>query len=119
MSLVTRMLGVGSCLLGGWMMGYGQGIQTVVDAVKNITFDVAKTMPNVGSYVAYYVGGYLQQNGNPAYASYWEFGIILAIGGFILLARGDPKPNTEKEPLLTQPLFLERQVRFESPEIGA
>ena len=104
LSLVTRLLGLGSTLLAGLMIGYVQGIQSIVDVVKNIIFDVARTMPNVGSYVAYYVGGYLQENANPAFGSYWEFGILLAIFGFILIARGDRKPNNQEEPLLLQPL---------------
>jgi hypothetical protein len=43
------------------------------------------------------VTSYIQQNVNPALASYWEFGILLAFAGFILVARGDRKPKRAQE----------------------
>ena len=102
MSLFTRLLGFGLCMLGGLLIGYVQGIQSVVDAVINITQEVVKNTPNLNSPVAYVVAGFVQQYANPTYGSYWEFGILLAVGGFILVARGDRKPRNpeEAEPLL-------------------
>ncbi len=89
------------------MIGYVQGLQSVVDAVNNITIAVAKALPPMYSVVAGLVTGYVQQDLNPARGSFWEFGILLAVGGFILVARGDRKPRNpaEAEPLLKEPLF--------------
>jgi hypothetical protein len=92
--------------MGGFMIGYAQGVQTIVDNVNNIIARTALTLPNVGRTLTDLVAAYLQHQVNPTYGSYWEFGALFAIGGFILVARGDRKPRTtqEAEPLPSQPL---------------
>jgi hypothetical protein len=97
-------------MLGGWMIGYVQGLQSIVEAVANIIFEVAATIPNLGVIVASAVAGYVAHIVNPIYGSYWEFGILLAIGGFILIARGDRDRNSDQEKSLEeQPLPTTRQ----------
>jgi hypothetical protein len=75
------------------MIGYVQGLQSIVDAVVNIVHVVISTTPSSSAYIGNYISGYVQQAINPAQGAYWEFGIILAVGGFILIARGDRKPK--------------------------
>lgn len=75
------------------MIGYVQGLQSIVDAVSNIILQVAYITPNVGAAIGSAVAGFMEQLINPDYGSYWAFGVILAVGGFILVARGDPKPR--------------------------
>jgi len=89
------MLGFGMCLLSGFMIGYVQGLRSVVDAVGNIVYGVARSM---GLYagVTDTITGFVQLRINPNYASFWEFGVLIAIGGFILVVRGDRKRNTEE-----------------------
>jgi hypothetical protein len=75
------------------MIGYVQGLQSIADAVVNIVHEVITKTPSSSAYVGNYISGYVQQAINPAQGSYWEFGILLAIGGFILIARGDRRPK--------------------------
>jgi len=104
LSLLTRIIGVALCLAAGWMMGYVQGLQSIVDAATNLAFQVAGTIPNAlpseAIVVANSFAAYVQGDFNPARNAYWEFGIVIAFVGFILIARGDPTPEPESEPLL-------------------
>jgi hypothetical protein len=79
------------------MIGYVQGLQSIVDAVNNIIYETGKNMPNVGVAISNLVAAYVQGQVNPALGSYWEFGILLAFGGLILVARGDRKPKSAQE----------------------
>jgi hypothetical protein len=74
------------------MIGWVQGRQSIVDAVTNIIFQTGTDMPNVGFQISALTAAYIQAQVNPAYGSYWAFGILLVIGAFILVARGDRKP---------------------------
>ena len=84
------------------MIGYAQGVQSIVDAVVNITQEVVRNTPNLNSPVAFVIAGYLERAANPNFGAYWEFGVLLAIVGFILVAIGDHKSASaqEAEPLL-------------------
>jgi predicted MFS family arabinose efflux permease len=88
------------------MMGDAQGREEIANVVGNLAFDVGKSQPQVGAIVGNYVGGFIVQAVNINYGTYWVFGIILALFGFILVARGDRKPRdpSEREPLLKEPL---------------
>jgi hypothetical protein len=93
-------------LVAGWLIGYVQGIQSIVDAVINIVHATGSTL-NVASF-ATATGWYIQAAANPDLGSYWIFGILLAFGGFSLVARGDRRPkdtrgDPREGPLLTQP----------------
>ena len=88
-------------------MGGAQGIETVSNAVSKICLDVGIQMTFVGAIMGAYVGDLISQELTVNYGSYWVFGILLAIGGFVLIGRGDRKPKNPKdsEPLLTEPLY--------------
>jgi hypothetical protein len=94
------------CLVAGWMIGYVQGIQSIVDAVVNIVRVAGSTL-GVSSFAAT-TAFYIKVAANPDFGSYWIFGILLAFGGFVLVARGDRKAkdttgDQREGPLLTQP----------------
>lgn len=88
--------------LGGFCAGYGQGIQTIVNATNNAVYNITHVMPNVGAFGGSAVQAYISSIVNPAYGTYWEFGVILASVGFIPIALGDKKPRAAEktEPLL-------------------
>ena len=47
MSLLTRLLGFGLRLLGGFMIGYVQGLQSIVDAINNMIYEAAGSIPTL------------------------------------------------------------------------
>jgi hypothetical protein len=104
LSLVTRLMGFGLCLVGGFMIGWVQGIQTIVDTIDGSITAVAASIPNLDTALRNYVASQIQQNVNPLLGSYWAFGILLAFAGFVLVARGDRKPRSSEEgaPLVPQ-----------------
>jgi hypothetical protein len=109
LSLFRRLLGIGLTMLAGLMIGYVQGLQSIVDAVSNIAIQVGPTLPNSSPFEAAFIAAvfsqYAEGDLNPAYASFWAFGILLTVGGFILIARGGRKPKAVKpEPLLLPPM---------------
>ena len=81
------------------MIGYVQGLQSVVDAVRNMTYSVIGSINFGSGGVANLVSGYVQQHVNPSYGSFWEFGILLAFFGFVLIGRGDRKPKAIQQEL--------------------
>jgi hypothetical protein len=82
-------------VLGGFMIGYVQGLQTIVDAVNAIVYNTGINMPNAGISVTQLVQAYVQNQVNPSFGSYWELGVLFAFVGFVLVARGDRKPRTD------------------------
>lgn len=82
----------------------------MVNAVSNLAQTILPTVPNTpgveAGTIAYVFALYAQADLNPNLGAFWEFGVLLAIISFILIARGDRKPRNPEEnaPLLTQPL---------------
>jgi len=85
LSLASRLLGTGMCLLGGYMIGYAQGLISINEPIGNIIVGITSANPQVGSLVGAYVAGFVQQSLDPDYGSFWIFGILLIIGGFLLI----------------------------------
>jgi len=88
------------------MVGYVQGIQSIVDAAVNIVHTTGSTL-HVSSFAAT-AAFYIQVAANPDFGSYWIFGILLAFGGFVLVAREDRRPrdtsgDPREGPIFTQP----------------
>jgi len=79
------------------MIGYVQGLQTIVNAVNGIVYNTGANMPNAGNSVTQLFQAYVQNQVNPSFGSYWEFGVLFAFAGFILVARGDRKPRTDQD----------------------
>ena len=79
-------------------MGYILGIQSIPGAIGSLdNYFLGNDLTPV---VAPKVSNYLQQNVTnvaPTLDSYLAAGVLLAIGGFILVARGDPKPKSAQE----------------------
>ena len=81
------------------MIGWVQGIQSIVNTINNTISAIAGSIPNFDSQLQTYVQSQIQNNVNPTLGSYWAFGIILAFLGFVLVARGDPKPKHQVDML--------------------
>ena len=84
---------------------------TVANGVANIILTIGINMSTVGAIMGNYMKDLVVQTLTPDYGSYWVFGILLSLGGFILIARGDRKPRDpmERAPLLQEPLYGKQQ----------
>jgi hypothetical protein len=104
LSLFTRLLGFGSCLLGAFAIGYVQGAESVPAALSKLIQNSAGSVPNLSEQVTAKFASYMQQNVTPPLNTYLAIGIITAVGGFILVAMGDRKAKIAKEqpPLQSQ-----------------
>jgi hypothetical protein len=113
LSLVTRLMGFGLCILGGFLIGYVEGIQSIIVEANRIVLATGATlnMPLFDVVVGAFVTQFVQGHGNQNYGSFWAFGIILAFLGFVLVAKGDRKPPTAEDlaPLLQRPLGEEQE----------
>ena len=87
-------------------MGSAQGAFTISNYAGNAVFNIAGTFPAVGVITGNYLRDLLTQELATNYGAFWVFGVLLAIGGLILIGRGDrkPRPASESLPLLTEPL---------------
>jgi hypothetical protein len=85
------------CLLGGFMIGWVQGIQSIVDNINGEITSVASSIPGLDSTLQTYIQSVIQQNVNPNLGSYWAFGILLAFFGLVLVVRGDRKRKRDGE----------------------
>ena len=99
MSLLTRVLGLGLALLAGFMVGWVQGLQSIPDYLARVVYASQGNNP-----VSQVITAYFYAVINPNYGSFWEFGIVMAIVGFLFVARGDKKMIEEQLPDL-QPLI--------------
>jgi hypothetical protein len=111
LSLATRLLGVLLTVSGGWLVGNAQGVITIANGVGSIILSLGIKMTTIGAIMGNYVKDLVTFQLTPDYGSYWVFGILLALGGFILVARGDRKPRDpiERAPLLQEPLYGKQQ----------
>ncbi len=104
MSLVTRIFGFGLCLLGAFAIGYYEGVHSAADSVVGVVSNVTGSIPNFGPPVIAQVTTYLQQTVTSTLDTYLAIGLVMAIGGIFLIARGDPKPKTaQKSDVHTSP----------------
>ncbi len=92
-------------------MGGAQGLVTISNGVGDIILNLGIKMPTVGAIMGAYVRDLVQSQLTLNYGTEWVFGILLAFGGFILVARGDRKPRNprDKEPLLSEPLYAKQE----------
>jgi hypothetical protein len=86
------------------MIGYTQGAQTIDNNVVNIVYLSAANNPNMGTLVGNYYAGLVQALLNQDYGSFWVFGVLLIIAGFLLIILGDRKH--ERNPEAEAPLLL-------------
>jgi hypothetical protein len=101
LSLVTRLLGIPLGLAGGILIGYAQGVSNLVDAITNLGSNVISNTPNLDHYTGQLISSFIFQDLDSrfdrSYGSYWVFGILLLVGSFVLISRGDRKPVTDLE----------------------
>ena len=96
MSLVTRLLGFGLCLLGAFTIGYVQGVQSIAGTINNNINLIAGTMGNLAPQIEALVATYIRENVAPTLNSLLAIGILMAVGGFVLVAMGDRKLRKAK-----------------------
>ncbi len=82
------------------MIGWVQGIQSIVDTIDSSITALAGSIPNLDLEMQTFLKTELQQNVNPSLGTYWALGVLLIFFGFVLVARGDRKPSKPPEPLL-------------------
>jgi MFS family permease len=97
LSLVTRLLGFGLCLLGSFLIGYVQGIQSILPNIDGMINFYGGSVSNLAAVAAAATASYTQQNVNPWLSWYWVGGIPMVVGGFILIAMRDRKPKKARE----------------------
>ncbi len=97
MSLVTRLLGFGLCLLGAFTAGYYQSFHSTAGIINGVVINYAGSTPDFNSAILAQVATYIQQNVPSAWASYVVVGIVMAIAGSVLVALGDRKLMSAKK----------------------
>jgi hypothetical protein len=97
LSLVTRLLGFGLCLLGAFLIGYVQGIESIVPRIGDMINFYSGGVSNLGAVAAAATTSYTQQNVDPWISWYWEAGIPMVLVGFILVAMRDRKAKNARE----------------------
>ena len=76
------------------------------DVINKLVQNSAGSVPNLSEAVTAKFASYVQQNINSSLNSYLAVGVVMAIGGFLLVAMGDrKKPRVAKDQAL-----LESQV---------
>jgi len=96
LSLVTRMVGFGLCVVGGAVAGYAESLHSTAGAVDNWIIKYAGILgvaPN-GAYLTTLLAqtdSYIQQNVTSVWSYYLAIGVAIAICGTILVAAGDRK----------------------------
>jgi uncharacterized membrane protein YfcA len=88
------------CLLGGWLIGYAQGLISLNEPIGNIIVGIAAGNPALGTLVGSYVAGFVAQKLDPDYGSYWVFGVLLIVFGFLLVSISRKPPPIPEPPLL-------------------
>jgi hypothetical protein len=96
LSLVTRLLGFGLCLLGAFAIGYVQGIWSITGDISNIVTNVAGTLPDLATQIVAASTAYVQQVVAPTLNPLLAVGIVLVAGGVVLVVRGDKKKLLEE-----------------------
>jgi hypothetical protein len=95
LSLVTRLLGIPLGLAAGFMIGWAQGVSSLIDAISNVASTRIGSTPGLDPYTVQLMSAYvfqgMAQRFNANYGSYWAFGVVLAIGSLVLIGRGDHK----------------------------
>jgi hypothetical protein len=98
-------------LLGAFTIGYVQGIQVTVPRINSEIYYLAGSLANLAPSITTRFTSYIEQNVTPTLGSYLVVGILLAVGGLILIARGDRKPKSidKGEPILTASPLAKQQ----------
>jgi hypothetical protein len=116
LSLATRLLGFVLALVGAFLVGYAQGVQSILGTIGGVVSVDTATMPtfttmvqSIQSMVTTYLQGWESTNWN----TYLVVGIAVAAGGLVLVAVGDRRRRNVRRvmPLQAQPLIIEQKER--------
>jgi hypothetical protein len=108
LSLVTRILGFGLCVVGAFLAGYSESLHSTAGIVDGWIIryagilGVAPSSTYLNSLLAQ-SNSYIQQNVTPVWTSYLVIGIAVAICGIALVAAGDRKPRNAESHVARQP----------------
>jgi len=107
LSLVTRMLGFGLCVVGAFVAGYSESLHSTAGIADGWIIKYAGILgvaPS-GDYLAQVLAqtnSYIQQNVTAVWANYLAIGVALAICGSILVAAGDRKAKSAESQVARQ-----------------
>jgi hypothetical protein len=99
LSLVTRLVGFGLCVVGAGVAGYSEGLHSTAGTADGWVTRYASILgvaPN-GTYLSDLLSqtnGYIQQNVTPVWTEYLVIGVAMAICGTLLVALGDRKAKS-------------------------
>jgi len=97
LSLVTRLVGFGLCLIGAFTAAYFQSLHSTAGVVGSVISKYVSTMPDYNAALLANVATFVQQNLPSAWGSYVDVGIAMAIFGSALVAIGDRRPTGAKK----------------------
>jgi len=107
LSLLTRILGFGLCLLGAFTIGYFRGISAEAGTIGGVVSTLLQASnPAFAATVAPELAGYIQQNVTSTLDIYTAIGFALSVGGAALTAMGDRKRGTAGKDESMQPKVL-------------
>ena len=107
MSLVTRLVGFGLCVVGAAVAGYSEGLHSTASTVDVWVVRYAGILgvaPN-GTYLSELLSetnSYIQQNVTTVWTDYLAIGVAMAICGTILVALGDRKAKSAESQVAPQ-----------------
>ena len=98
-------------MVGGFALGYAQGIQSIVGGIGKIIVRAAGGIPDLGSAVSAKAATYIQQSVNPNLNTYLAVGVVLVVSGFALIVMGDRWPKSTQGAARPQskPLTVKQQ----------
>ena len=107
MSLVTRLVGFGLCVVGAAVAGYSEGLHSTASTADGWVVRYAGILgvaPN-GTYLSDLLSqtnGYIQQNVTPVWTDYLAIGVVMAVCGTLLVALGDRKAKRAESQVAPQ-----------------
>jgi hypothetical protein len=116
LSLTTRLLGFVLAVVGAFLVGYAQGVQSLLGTISNVVSVDTATMPTFTDMVqsiSSMVTAYVQQWQSTNWDAYIIVGIVVAAGGLVLVAMGDRRRRNARRvlPIPAQPLVIEQKER--------
>lgn len=89
MSLATRLLGFAACLVGGFAIGYADGLGVGQVGLDQTITEGSGNIPTLATQIIAQVNTFITQSVNPNVDTYWVVGIAFTAVGLVLLAMGD------------------------------
>jgi hypothetical protein len=107
-------MGFALALVGSFVVGYSQGVQSLLGTLNNVVSVDTALMPtfsNMAQEISTEVTTYLQQWGSTNWNEYLAIGVVIAAGGLVLVALGDRKRKNTRFviPMQAQPIIVEQK----------